>query len=143
MLDDLMQTLFLRVYEKSDKLETSRDARRYLIRSAANAGRNYRASMNVRKFQDTLPELAADGTPYESLLVKERQETFNQALEKMKKLPYEEQEAILYASIGSIRAASEESGIAFSTLRYRKNRGLKHLRKAVGIKTPRKYREGQ
>jgi RNA polymerase sigma factor (sigma-70 family) len=140
--EDVLQEGIRRVLGSKKPFSTTDEVRLYLSRVISNtAFELYRSKKKLRSMQLSYFEgqaAASGGEDPRSILEEHEQRHEREMLlrlleDALRLLPVKEYEALLVTDLDpvgcSIREASMQSGIPYSTLRHRRNEGLRHLRR--------------
>ncbi len=142
--EDVLQEGIRRVLGSKKPFSTMDEVRMYLSRVISNtAFELYRSNKKMRELQIPFSQglaAAAGGDPRSILEEREQLHELEILLglleDALRFLPVKEYEALLATDLDpggcSIRDASAQSGIPYSTLRHRRNEGLRHLRRFFG-----------
>jgi RNA polymerase sigma-70 factor, ECF subfamily len=131
--EDLVQEVFITVYQKMDTLENASSAKAWILSIAANKSKDYLRSWHYRKLLLTNTfSLTTSKEGPEDLLLKQQQKT--ELSEAVFALPVKYREVIMFFYYQELRIEeiSEVLGINSSTIRTRLSRARSLLNQKLG-----------
>ncbi|MDA2933456.1 RNA polymerase sigma factor [Acidobacteria bacterium AH-259-D05] len=131
--EDLIQDLFVKVYRNRSKLSGD-SVTNYLMRSASNIARDYLRKLKYEKLivEDSFQ---SRDNPEDLVILNERLEFYeSQVKPKLEALPEIQKEALLaYVNGDNFAREARKLGVPYSTVRSRRDKALKKLRKGKNV----------